>query len=966
MVFVVSGSALAAMLGTGKGIPKSDYVQLISYPGWDELIKDLSVKTPEEALKECADSLKAEWDKLVSPHSPLTPEAAHSKADAFVAATNLAYGALVALVTAAEAAGFGQIETPAMMLPNAPAVRASLNAAEACTRAYLDASIVQGVRYYAAALHQPTILPENVLLDAYCKGLIDDATFQGQMMYHGYTTERSVIYGKSGFRMPDIGTLLELARRGILSEQGFVDWGKFHRIPESTLRAVFKLKEQIPEPYRLADFAVKGSATITDVIGGFGWFGISEKWARSWIESQYSAPDLGSILELLRRGLIKDDVAKRMLTQAAIRSEWQDALLSLKKRLVDVGTLAEITARGLLAEKTAESYAKQLGYEAGEWNIYLESARRWPELSVIFELLWRGVIDEKTAKELMRRLGFSADIVEKVIALKEPIPSTSDLVTMVVREAFVPEMVTEAPKEFAYWMAKRGWSKEWSDRYWTAHWRPIPLELAYDNLRRGYWSEDEFRRALWVHDIHPKWHDSILAVAFNPPSLRELGYGYDVGAYTREDIVKYRRWAGLSKEDAEKAADALIAYRTEAEREACRREYMYLYAIGRISREEFEANLKRLGTNPEAVKLWLERGDLYKERIRKEPPVTEPKAITRSDAMWAFEHGLRDERWLRDVLAFLDYRPEDIEVYVEIAKKRKAELEKPPPEPTPRKLTIAQLEDAYWLGLISEDEVVKRLIDLGFSSEDANTLLKIIVSTPPSYTRAKAFTRGDISALYRYELFDEEDVFNAYVEMGYDDFHAGLLTLLERLDDMVPKLRVLYEKGVINDRELYDALYNLGLTAEQAERLTKRIIWELQIERIKEERSLTKSEIIKGVKNGVFTFSQGVELLKGLGYSDIEAQYILLIGGVVAAGDPQGYWEMRRIVELMKKARGEPYREIPDEVIMQERLIAEQRAKIEKMRAEGVPEEDIAPEIGKLAEMEATMRKLLKKYLLVT
>ena len=124
MVFVVSGSALAAMIGKGKEIPKSDYVQLISYPGWDELVKDLSVKTPEEALKECAVSLKAEWDKLVSPHSPLTPEAAAGKADAFVAATNLAYGALVALVTAAEAAGFGQIETPAMMLPNAPAVRA--------------------------------------------------------------------------------------------------------------------------------------------------------------------------------------------------------------------------------------------------------------------------------------------------------------------------------------------------------------------------------------------------------------------------------------------------------------------------------------------------------------------------------------------------------------------------------------------------------------------------------------------------------------------------------------------------------------------------------------------------------------------------------------------------------------------------------------------------------------------------
>lgn len=954
------------MLRKSRETQKTDYVQLFSYPGWDELTEGLVPKTPEEALAESSAELKGKWDALTAPHSPLTPEDAAKRAIDFVAGVNAGYGALIGIIAGAEACSFGQIETPALMLPHAPWIRAHIDAAASCTLAYLDASIIKGIKYHAAAQHQPTILPEDVLLDAYCKGFIDEKTFLGQMMYHGYTTDRSYVYGKTGYRMPDIGTMLELARRGILTEKGFVNWGKFHRMEEAVLKAVYRLKEQIPEPYRLADFAVKGAAALKDVISGFGWFGISESWAKAWVESQYSAPDVGTVLELLRRGLISESTAKKMFTQSAVRSEWQDALLGLKKRLVDAGTIASVAAKGVIPEHLARVYAESLGFEAGEFNLIVEDSRRYPELSVVFELLWRGVIDEATAKLLLRRLGFSADIVDKVLALKEPIPSTSDLVTMVVREAFVPEMVTPAPDAFAQWMAKRGWSKEWSDRYWTAHWRPIPLELAYDNLRRGYWSEKDFRRALWIHDIHPNWHDSILAVAYNPPSLRELGYGYDVGAYKREDIVKYRRWGGLSKEDAEKAADALIAYRTEAEREACRREYMYLYAIGRIDRATFEANLKRLGTNPEAIKLWLERGDLYKERIRKEAPVTEPKAITRSDAMWAFEHGLRDEKWLRDTLAFLDYRKEDIDVYVEIAKRRREELEKPPPEPTPRRLSIAQLEDAYWLGLISADEVVKRLGDLGFSSEDAEMLFRVIASTPPAYTRAKAFTRGDISALYRYEVFDEEDVFDAYVEMGYDEYHAGMLTLLEKLDDVVPKLRVLYEKGAISDSELRSALAGLGLTADSVDRLYRRIVWELQVERIKEEKALTKSEIVKGVKNGVFTFSQGVELLKGLGYSDVEAQYVLLIGGVVAAGDPQGYWEMRRIVELMKKARGEPYREIPDEVIMQERLISEQRARIEKMRGEGVSEEEIAPEIGKLAEMESTMRKLLKKYLLVT
>jgi hypothetical protein len=181
---------------------------------------------------------------------------------------------------------------------------------------------------------------------------------------------------------------------------------------------------------------------------------------------------------------------------------------------------------------------------------------------------------------------------------------------------------------------------------------------------------------------------------------------------------------------------------------------------------------------------------------------------------------------------------------------------------------------------------------------------------------------------------------------------------------MYPKLKLLYEKGYIDDQALLQRFIDLGLSPADAQNVVKRIMFELSMERVKEERALTKSEIIKGVKNGVFSFEDGVQFLKDLGYSDSEARYILVINGIVAAGDPMGYWEMRRAVELMKKAQGKPYIEIPDEVVAQERMIEEQKKKIEDMRARGEKEEVIASELGVLAQMEAAFRKLLKKYLL--
>jgi hypothetical protein len=721
----------------------------------------------------------------------------------------------------------------------------------------------------------------------------------------------------------------------------------------------------VPEPYRLADFAVKGTVDKGKAVDAFKENGLADSWADAWIESQYQYPGVGTVIELYRRGIIDVNTAKLWLTRNAVPGVAQDTLLKLTRQLLDARTVAFADAAGVISEKAASEYAKMLGLTAEDYASLKASVVRFPDYATIIDLYLRGFIDEDTAKRWLRRLGFASDVVDAVFKLKDAIPSVGDLVTMVVREAFVPEMVVSAPEVFAKYMAMRGFSREWSDRFWTAHFRPIPIEYAYDNVRRGLRDKEWLKKVLFIHDIHPNYIDDIVNVIYNPPSLRELGYGYDVGVYTEDDIKKYRMWGGLSPADADKATQAMVAYRTEAERNAVRTELMYAYGQGRITRDELVQALRDLKTPDKAVELWVRRAELYRERITWEPPQTESRAITRADAVWAFTHGLRDERWLRSVLKNIGYSDDAVELYVDVAKKRLEEESRPPEEPQPKRLTLAQIEDAYWLGLISEDEAKRKIKALGYSDSDVEIVWRVITSTPSVEAKVKPFTRSDVTAFYRYNLWDEEDVYNAFREMGYDDAHAALLAMLEVLDDMYPKLKMLYEKGYISDQELLQRFIDLGLSPTDAQNVVSRIMFELSMERIKEERALTKSEIIKGVKNGVFSFNDGVQFLKDLGYSDAEARYILVINGIAAAGDPQGYWEMRRAVELMKKAQGKPYIEIPDEVVAQERMIEEQKRKIEDMKARGEKEEVIAAELGALAQMEAAFRKLLKKYLLV-
>jgi len=730
-------------------------------------------------------------------------------------------------------------------------------------------------------------------------------------------------------------------------------------------------KSEIPEPYRIADFWAHGQIDDDTLVKSFEEWGLSDKWAWAWAGSQLRWLGVAEILQLYWRGYLSEERAKKWMRWSGYSEEAANAIFELAKQIPSPAVLAELWAHGLIDDKTMVKSFEKWGladYWAWAWA---QTRLRWLGVSDILELYWRGYLNEDRAKKWMRWSGYSEEAANAIFELAKRIPPASDLITMCVREAFNPEVYErwagETPPEFIYWMKKQGFSEEWSRRYWVAHYRRMGVTQAYRAFYRGYFkSKEELDYFLKVADIHPDDRLALIddKVLYEIPTIRELGYGYDVGVYTKEDIKRYRQWAGLSPDDAEKAAEAMVAYRTEAEREAVRRELMYLYALGKISEDEFRRELEVLKTRPEKIDLWVKRAQLYRLRVQTEPPQNEARTITRSDAIWAFERGLRDEAWLRRVLADLGYSETAIDVYVDIARWRREERERKEAEEPYKKLTLSQIEDALKLGLITEDVALDRIKRLGYSDEDAKLVLRIISYTPTPTARVKPFTRADVTALYRYELFDEDDVYDAFREMGYDDVHAGFLTMLEILDDLMPKIEVLYRKAAINDDDVIKILTDYGLTVPEAQRLLKRMKWELSIERLSRERDLTKSEIIKGVKSGVLTFEQGVQLLVDLGYNRDEATYILVINGIVAAGDPLGYWEMRRAVELAKKARGLPYREIPDEVIMQERLIEEQRRKIEEMRARGVPEEELAPELAKLTELEDTMRKLLKRYLL--
>lgn len=689
-------------------------------------------------------------------------------------------------------------------------------------------------------------------------------------------------------------------------------------------------------------------------------------WGADWIPTldmawQRQAP-IPMILDFKRRALISDDTLKTMLRWYRLPENALDLTSKLSIQYPEPYRLAEMYAKGLIGHDDYMYAVGTFGLESKYADAYHTANVMFPNFEQNLMMLRRGIINDSEFSTYMHMNSFGDAQANQLKQLQAVIPPIQDLIRFAVREAYLdhdPEKQYSSMVDIARQM---GLSEEASAWYWYSHWDRIPVTLMYQNYYRGHWTVEKLERMLKIVDIHPDDRSDIIRVAYQPPSIREMGYGYDVGAYTLDDIKRYRRWGGLSPEDAEKAGQSMVAYRTEAERNSVRTEYIYAFGRGALTSEELLQKLTDIKTPAEAIPLWMERADYYRERIQKPQLDVEGKLISSSEALTAFKLNLRNEEWTREALIALDWQPERINVAIEKAKHDIVETEEKETEVKYRKLTLAQLGRMYALEIVTKEQMTTEIIVLGYNADDAELLTEIYTRPEAVVTKPKVFTSAVASNLYALAIYDEDDLYDNFLEQEWSEPQAALLTMYTLISQEYPLLRTMYEKGSISGDDMIKELMKLEMPEFNAKQLVMKTYRELSIDRISHEKDLTKAEIIKGAKNNVLTLSQAAELLVGLGYDQNEAYYILAINKIAEAGDPEGYWDMRKAVEAYKKTRGEKTMEIPDELIMLEREVKKAKAELAEANKLGFDENKVAELTLKAGQLEQRMKQLIQLH----
>jgi ABC-type proline/glycine betaine transport system permease subunit len=352
----------------------------------------------------------------------------------------------------------------------------------------------------------------------------------------------------------------------------------------------------------------------------------------------------------------------------------KQAVINLGLEPIDLSTAANAVYKGLWGEGDYIANARLGGVKGDKAETALQANRPLPSAGQVQAAFLRGEITLEEHDNYLKHYGLSVSNIELIKQLYMVIPGVGDLIHMAVREAFTPEIAQkfgqyqDYPEEFTQWAQKQGLSKEWSTRYWAAHWELPSASMGFEMLHRGVIDDDELKLLLRALDVMPYWRERLIDISYNPLTRVDVRRMYQLGVIDQAQVKRSYLDLGYDDQKAEWLTEFTIRYYTPEDQN---------------QQDEF-------------------------------------KTMARTTYSGAYKKHIISEDEYRQFLLNLKYYPDDVELLIQIDNYQALQTDKLFDLEGYRKDWLKIILNAYDRGLLHENEVKPMLIDLGYSEEEAS------------------------------------------------------------------------------------------------------------------------------------------------------------------------------------------------------------------------------------------------------
>lgn len=331
---------------------------------------------------------------------------------------------------------------------------------------------------------------------------------------------------------------------------------------------------------------------------------------------------------LFRRGLF----SKEQLADELKKIGWRGPDIDYKSRLGwSIPNALLITQGGLQQALSQDAIIKSISkadIHPDYAELYYDAILTKPSSSDIVSLELRRDPSLANLSDRLRKIGIHPEYWDLYKELSYVIPPVQDIITMAVREAFTPAIAErfgqyeDFPEPLAEWGAKKGLSREWTERYWAAHWAlPSPTQ-GFSMLHRGVITQDELNLLLRAQDVMPFWRDKLTQIAYRPLTRVDVRRMYKEGILDEGGVYTAYLEHGYSEKNAEAMTEFTIKYVLSQQAKFTSTDVLKAYTNRMIERSEAYSLLVDLGirgpdadyimSRAEYKRLW----DLTDEKIK--------------------------------------------------------------------------------------------------------------------------------------------------------------------------------------------------------------------------------------------------------------------------------------------------------------------------------------------------------------
>jgi len=406
-------------------------------------------------------------------------------------------------------------------------------------------------------------------------------------------------------------------------------------------------------------------------------------------------------------------------------------------KIIEPSVALNLYFRKIITKEELQMFLKFHGYSEKQTELLIENSKFILTLEELTVAKWRGIITEEEYVNYARKHGISEEDLMRFEAVRKFYPSPSDFIRFAVRDVFNPTIVEkygydeEFPEQIIEHVKKSGMESEQLRWYWRAHWElPSPTQ-AYEMLQRlnpdvlkirssayekmGLKVEDiktdidTVRELLKIADYPKYWRDRLIAIAYSPLTSVDLRRIYELGLINDEELIARLMELGYTKDDAELLSNFFKRLKHEENFKIALSKIENAYKIGKITREQYKELLAQAGYSDDEIEFLVSLTDYEIEEDKRERKLN-----------------LLISKYTKGLISKVDFISEakklgindsELQYWLEIAQTKR--------ETGVKTLSTTQIRDAWFKGLIDEDEALSLLIASNWDPNHAQILIEL-------------------------------------------------------------------------------------------------------------------------------------------------------------------------------------------------------------------------------------------------